>query len=129
MPGANGRGPIRQFARFYEMLLGDGERDGVRLLSPVMVAAISARHRTEMIDEVFGVVLDWGLGFAVDTFAMGRHCSRRAFGHGGHQSSIGFCDPVHGVVLTVVCNGMHGRDRHNAPLEAISTAASDDLAL
>jgi CubicO group peptidase (beta-lactamase class C family) len=129
MPGANGRGPIQQFARMYEMLLGQGERDGVRLLSPVTVAAISARHRTEMLDEIFGVVLDWGLGFAIDTFAMGRHCSRRAFGHGGHQSSVAFCDPVHEVVVAVVCNGMPGRDRHNARLDAISTAVYLDLGL
>lgn len=129
MPGGNGRGPMHQFARFYEMLLGNGQRDGVRVLSPVAVAAISARHRTEMLDEIFGIVLDWGLGFAIDTFAMGRHCSRRAFGHGGHQSSIGFCDPVHGVVLTVVCNGMPGRDRHSARLDAVSTAAYVDLGI
>ena len=41
------------------------------------VAAISARHRTEMFDETFGIVVDWGLGLAVDTSTMGRHCSRR----------------------------------------------------
>jgi CubicO group peptidase (beta-lactamase class C family) len=129
MPGSNGRGPMRQFARLYEMLVGNGERDGVRLLSPVTVAAISARHRTEMLDEIFGVVLDWSLGFAVDTFAMGRHCSRRTFGHGGHQSSVAFCDPVHDVVVAVVCNGMPGRDPHNARLDALSTAVYLDLGL
>jgi CubicO group peptidase (beta-lactamase class C family) len=129
LPGANGRGPVRELGRMYEMLLGHGERDGVRMLSPVTVAAISARHRTEMLDEIFGIVLDWGLGLAIDTFAMGRHCSRRAFGHGGHQSSIAFCDPVHDVVVAVVCNGMPGRDAHSARLDAISTAVYVDLGL
>jgi CubicO group peptidase (beta-lactamase class C family) len=129
MPGANGRGPARQLGRFYEMLLGGGARDGVRLLSPVTVAAISARHRTEMLDETYGIVIDWGLGLAIDTFAMGRHSSRRAFGHGGHQSSIAFCDPEHGVVVVALCNGMPGRERHNARLGAISAAVYVDLGI
>jgi CubicO group peptidase (beta-lactamase class C family) len=126
MPGANGRGPMRQLARFYEMLLGAGERDGVRILTPQTVAAISARHRVGMVDETFGIVSDWGLGFAIDTYITGRHSSPRAFGHGGHQSSAAFCDPEHGIVVAVVCNGMPGLDRHHARMDAIATAAYID---
>jgi CubicO group peptidase (beta-lactamase class C family) len=123
MPGAGGRGPMNQLAKMYEALLHGG------VLAPVTVAAISARHRTEMHDETFGIVIDWGLGLAVDTFAMGRHCSRRAFGHGGHQSSVAFCDPAHDVVVAVVCNGMPGLARHNARLDAISSAVYVDLGI
>ncbi len=126
MPGANGRGPMNQLGRLYEMLAGHGTRDGVRLLSPVTVAAISARHRTKMVDETFGVVMDWGLGLVVDSYATGRYSSRRAFGHGGHQSSVAFCDPVHDLVVAVVCNGMPGRDRHSARLDAIASAVYVD---
>jgi CubicO group peptidase (beta-lactamase class C family) len=126
MPGANGRGPVRQLARFYEALLGQGMLDNVRVLRPQTVAAISARHRVGMVDETFGIVLDWGLGFAVDTYITGRHSSPRAFGHGGHQSSAAFCDPEHGVVVAVVCNGMPGPDRHHPRMDAIATAAFVD---
>src|SRR5215470_200044 len=55
VPGANGRGPIRELGRFYEMLLGRGARAGVRLLSPQAAAPVSARHRTGMMDETFGI--------------------------------------------------------------------------
>ncbi len=130
MPGANGRGPMNQLARVYEALLGRGTHpDGTRLLSPVTVAAISARHRTAMVDETFDVTIDWGLGLSIDTWAMGRHASRRAFGHGGHQSSIAFCDPEHDVVVAAVCNGMPGLERHNARLDALSTAVYVDLGI
>jgi CubicO group peptidase (beta-lactamase class C family) len=125
IPGGNGRGPMRELARVYESMLGYGDP----ILDPVTVDAISARHRTEMLDETFGIVQDWGLGFAIDTYAMGRHCSRRAFGHGGHQSSIAFCDPEHDVVVACVCNGMPGTERHSARLDAISTAVYVDLGL
>lgn len=129
MPGANGRGPMNQLGRLYEMLLGHGTRGGVRLLSPVTVAAISARHRAGMVDEHYGVVMDWGLGLVVDWYATGRYSSRRAFGHGGHLSSVAFCDPEHGVVVAVVCNGMPGRERHSARLDAISSAVYVDLGI
>jgi CubicO group peptidase (beta-lactamase class C family) len=129
MPGANGRGPMNQLGRFYEMLVGHGTRDGVRVLSPVTVSAISARHRTEMLDETYGVVMDWGLGLVVDWYATGRYSSRRAFGHGGHQSSVAFCDPEHDLVVAVVCNGMPGRERHSARLDAISSAVYIDLGI
>jgi CubicO group peptidase (beta-lactamase class C family) len=129
MPGGNGRGPVNQLGRFYEMLLGRGERNGVRLLSPVTVAAISARHRTGMFDETYGIEIDWGLGLVVDWYASGRYSSRRAFGHGGHQSSVAFCDPEHEVVVAVVCNGMPSPERHYARLDAISSAVYVDLGI
>jgi len=116
-PGANGRGPMNQRCRLYDMLVGNGTRNGVQLLGPVTVASFSARHRTEMRDETFGIVMDWGLGIVIDSYAMGRHSSRRAFGHGGHQSSVAFCDPEYDLVVAVVCNGMPGRERHHARLD------------
>ncbi len=129
MPGANGRGPMRQLRRLYEMLLGEGTRDGVEILEPTTVAALGARHRTQLLDETFGVVLDWGLGLAVDSYVMGRHCSRRAFGHGGMESSAAFCDPEHGLAVAVVCNGMPGGARHHPRMDAIATAIYEDLGL
>jgi CubicO group peptidase (beta-lactamase class C family) len=129
VPGANGRGPMRELVHLYEMLVAGGTRNGVRLLSPQTVSAISARHRVGMVDETFGVVLDWGLGFAIDTYITGRHCSPRAFGHGGHLSSAAFCDPEHGVAVAVVCNGMPGGARHHPRMDAIATAVYEDLGI
>ena len=91
------------------------------------VAAISARHRTEMLDETYGVVMDWGLGLVVDWYATGRYSSRRAFGHGGHQSSVAFCDPEHDLVVAVVCNGMPGRERHGESDESAGDQHPGDV--
>jgi CubicO group peptidase (beta-lactamase class C family) len=125
MPGAGGRGPMRDLARVYEALVSGGGP----LVAPATVAAFAARHRTGMLDETYGIVVDWGLGFAIDSAAMGSHCSRRAFGHGGHLSSVAFCDPAHAVVIAYVCNGMPARDAHYARLDAVSSAAYVDLGL
>jgi CubicO group peptidase (beta-lactamase class C family) len=128
-PGGGGRGPMRQLARLYEMLRCHGELDGVRLLTPQTVEALTARHRVGMHDHTFNVVTDWALGFNVDGGAMGPHCSRRAFGHGGAQSSLAFCDPVHGVVAALQTNGMPGTDRHYRRFFDLTRALYVDLGL
>jgi len=128
-PGGGGRGPMNQLARMYEALLGNGERDGVRILGPQTVAAITARHRAAMFDETFGVVTDWGLGFGIDSGAMGRHCSPRTFGHGGAMSSMAYCDPEHGVVVAIQCNGMPSSEDHYKRFHAISNAVFEDLGI
>jgi CubicO group peptidase (beta-lactamase class C family) len=129
IPSGGGRGPMSQLARLYETLLGRGRRDGVELLSPVAVEAMTARHRVGLLDETYGIVVDWGLGFMIDAISYGRHCSPRTFGHGGMQSSVAFCDPEHGLVVAMVFNGMPGHEPHYRRLEAVSTAIYEDLGL
>jgi CubicO group peptidase (beta-lactamase class C family) len=129
VPGGGGRGPLRQLGRLYEALLARGELDGRRVLSPQAVEAITAHHRVGLYDETFHAQCDWGLGFAVDAYAMGRHASRRAFGHGGALSAISFADPEHGLVAVVQTNGMCGNDDHYLRLDAVTSALYEDLGL
>ena len=129
VPGGGGRGPVRQLARLYEALLGRGELDGHRVLSLQTVEAITAPHRVGLYDETFHAQCDWGLGFAIDAFAMGRHASPRSFGHGGALSAISFADPEHGLVAIVQTNGMCGNDDHYLRLDEITTALYEDLGL
>jgi CubicO group peptidase (beta-lactamase class C family) len=113
----------------YEALLARGELDGRRVLLPQTVEAITAHHRVGLYDETFHARCDWGLGFAVDAYAMGRHASPRAFGHGGALSAISFADPEHGLVAVVQTNGMCGNDDHYLRLDAVTTALYEDLGL
>ena len=129
IPGGGGRGPVRQLARLYEALLARGELDGTRVLTPQSVEAITARHRVGLYDETFHALCDWGLGFAIDAFPMGRHASPRAFGHGGALSAISFADPEHALVAIVQTNGMCGNDDHYQRLADITTALYSDLGL
>ncbi|HXM56242.1 MAG TPA: serine hydrolase domain-containing protein [Candidatus Dormibacteraeota bacterium] len=128
-PGGGGRGPMRQLARLYEMLRRHGELDGVRLLTPQTVEAITARHRVGLYDHTFNVVTDWALGFNVDGGSTGPHCSPRTFGHGGAQSSLAFCDPDHGIVAAIQTNGMCGNERHYQRLHELSRLLYVDLGL
>lgn len=128
LPGAGGRGPMHELVGLYECLLGGGQRDGTRVASPQTVEAMTARHRVNMFDETFQTVIDWGLGLHIDMILMGRHCSPRAAGHGGAQSSVAFCDPEHGLAVACIVNGMAGIAHHRR-FEAVMTALYVDLGL
>ena len=138
LPGANGRGPARELGRFYEMLLARGTLDGVRVLSPPTVDALTARHRAGMFDHSFQHEVDWGLGFLINSahygqgtvpYGYGPHARPRAFGHSGNQSSVAFADPEVGLVAVILLNGMPGEARHQARMRALLAALYEDLGL
>ncbi len=145
-PGGNGHGPIRELARFYEMLLAGGMLDGQTILSPQTVEALVTPHRVGMFDHTFKHDLVWGLGLIVKStldgheddpgdgtklvpYGYGRHASRRTFGHSGFQSSTGFADPEHGLVVAVALNGQPGEPRHTVRLREITEAIYEDVGL
>jgi CubicO group peptidase (beta-lactamase class C family) len=135
-PGGNAYGPVRDLGAFYEAMLHHGRRDGVQLLSPQTVAALTARHRTGLFDGAFKHVIDWGLGFIINSnqygaetvpYGFGPHASPRTFGHSGNQSSCGFCDPERGLVVAWACNGQPGEAKHQRRANAINRAIYEDL--
>ena len=137
-PGGNGHGPMRQLVRFYEMMLGRGERDGVRILSPESVQQMTARQRTGLVDETFRHELDWGLGiipnnrkYGIGTipYGYGRHVSDDAFGHSGSQSLVAFADPQHGLAAAIVFNGTCGERKHQPRMRAVVEALYEDLGI
>lgn len=136
-PGAGGCGPMHELGRFYEMLLGSGERAGVRILSPESVRAMTCRQRVGMFDETFRHTMDWGLGLIIDSkqyganvpYGYGPHASSESFGHSGNQSSVAFADPAVGLVVALVFNGLPGEPKHQARVRAVLAAVYEDLDL
>jgi CubicO group peptidase (beta-lactamase class C family) len=135
-PGGNGRGPMRDLVRFYEMLLYGGSLDGVKIISPQTVEAMTARHRVGMYDQSFKHIMDWGLGFivnnnqyGVDTirYGYGPRASWRTFGHSGHRSSVAFADPKHNLAVALVFNGTPSDAMHDQRVRSVLTAIYEDL--
>jgi CubicO group peptidase (beta-lactamase class C family) len=137
-PGGNGYGPMRELGRFYEMLLGRGAYRNRRVLLPQTVEAFTTPQRVGMMDATFKHVLDWGLGFIVNSarygaetvpYGYGHHASPRAFGHSGYRSSTGFADPEHGLAVALVFNGMPDNDAHERRVRAVLDAVYEDLGI
>jgi CubicO group peptidase (beta-lactamase class C family) len=138
IPGGNGVGPLGELVRFYEMLLGGGQRDGVRILSAESVRMMTSRQREGKFDLTFKRVIDWGLGLIIDSkrygienvpYGYGRHASDSTFGHGGSQSSVGFADPDRQLAVGCYFNGMPGEAAHQKRLRAVLDALYEDLGL
>lgn len=137
-PGSSCRGPIRELARFYEMLLGEGRWAGQQLLGPESVRQMTTRQRIGMFDQTFQHTVDFGLGLIINSnqygantipYGFGRRSSVNTFGHGGSQSCIGFADPANQLAVAVVANGYPGEVPHNRRFRDLLTAMYDDLGL
>jgi len=139
-PGGNGRGPIRELGLFYETLLAGGvsPATGRRILTPQSVEALTARHRVGLYDHTFRHVMDWGLGFIVNSaiydqpdlpYAYGPHAGRRTYGHSGYRSSTAFADPDHHLVVAIATNGTPADTEHLRRMEALCAAIYEDLGL
>ncbi len=135
-PGGNSRGPVRELGRFYECLLAGGEIDGQRLLTTASVAEMTRPQRVGLFDLTLQHIMDFGLGFMLDSkrygmktvpYGFGSGCSERAFGHGGSQSSIGFADPEHGLVVAYVANIRPGEPHHQRRHREIVDAIWNDI--
>lgn len=101
-PGISGRGPVREFARFYEALLGIADRpqlvsdETTRLMTKPH--ALDRRHRE-----------DYGLGFFADRphHRFDRFlCPTQGFGHTGLDSYLSVGDFRTRLAAVVVFNGL-----------------------
>jgi CubicO group peptidase (beta-lactamase class C family) len=140
-PGRNARGPIRQLGRFYEHLLqlrGGRVNSADSILKPETARQLTTRQRVGLFDDTFQQVIDWGLGFAIDSkrygremvpYGYGRFASEQTFGHGGSQSSCAFADPAHQLVVAWAFNGCPGERRHQHRAHELNSAIYDDLGL
>ena len=121
--------------RLFQMLTvhadrgGHGAGRGTRLLQPSTVRGLSMRYRVGMHDEVQGIRCDWSLGLSVGSTLSGAHASASTFGHGGSQSSMGFCDPQHRLSVVIVCNACPGSKPHHDRMHRLATILYEDLGL
>ena len=112
IPAVNGHGTAAAVARFYSGLLGGGELDGVRLVTPETVAAMTAGELTAR-DLLLEEEVTWGLGVWVD---------HDGFGMGGLGGSLGMADPAIGIAQAYVTRHMAGHERAEAMDEAVRSA-------
>jgi len=133
-PGGNARGPIRELGWFYECLLNEG----MPLFEPQTVETMTSGHRIGEFDLTLQHIVDYGLGFIINSnrygeetvpYGFGKYASEKTFGHGGSQSSIAFADPERELVVAVVANGRPGEPKHQRRAKEINEAIYADLNL
>lgn len=129
-PAASMSSAAPQLARFYQMLLGGGTLDGVRVMQPEPVAAARTLS-SDGLDAFITRRVRWAQGFQLGgpneardlTRLMGATSSPDAFGHAGNASCVTWADPSRDLVVVYLSNLQHGIDRGIAHLGEISDAA------
>jgi len=130
-PGSSFHGPAHDMVKFYSMLLNDGVTPGgERVISEETIKTLTTRQQEGLLDETFGVVMDRGLGFFVDSqrhspavpYGYSTAASPATYGHSGKESSTGFADPEHGIAVSLIFNGMPGEPKHDRRLKKALSA-------
>lgn len=117
VPAANGMGTAHALARMYAAVVG--EVDGVRLLHPDTVAAVT-QEQCRGIDRVTGYETAYASGFQLH-FPYRPMAGPGSFGHYGLGGSVGFAHPGHGFTFGYAVNQMGPgtpADRRSVPLVA-----------
>jgi CubicO group peptidase (beta-lactamase class C family) len=103
VPSTNGHGNARAVARLYAALAGDGDLDGVHVLSPATIEmAIAEQVYGE--DQVLQRPTRFGLGFQLTMPERRLGPGPRSFGHFGAGGSLGFADPDAHVAFAYAMN-------------------------
>ena len=123
VPSFGGHGNARAMARIYAMLAGDGEVDGVRLLSPAAVA-----QAAELVWDHDCIMtqrhLRMGYGFMhneTNTLPMGENPA--AFGHSGTGGAVAWCDRARNMSFAYCTNFQRTGPGIGARGAALSVAA------
>ncbi|MFM1748139.1 MAG: Esterase EstB [Verrucomicrobiota bacterium] len=101
------------YARFCQMLLGNGTREGKRILSPQAVKVLSSVHTGDLPTGFFqteafgrhGAHYGWGIGTCVlkaPHAGAAEVLSPGTYGHGGAWGTQAWIDPVKGVAYLLM---------------------------
>ena len=125
VPGGGGYATARAMAAFYQMMANQGTLNGVRLLSPRMVAYVTRNFTGDRIDEYMGMPMHRGIGphsrgTTATIRGLGSLGSPRAFGHGGVGSSYCWADPDSGVSFAYLTNSRVPDPWHSERMDLVS---------
>jgi CubicO group peptidase (beta-lactamase class C family) len=119
--GGGLRSTVRDYYRFAQLLLNEGELDGVRLLSPRTVRLMVADQvGSKYGDDHYG----WGLGVEVRTSPAGAELgSVASFGWNGGTGTLFVVDPREHLIVVVFAPTTPGTPGVNAVRRSFVTAA------
>ena len=107
VPAGNIIGTADEACRFYQMLLGEGQLDGVRVLEPRTVRRAVAETSYLEVDLTLLLPVRYGMGFMLggDRISIYGDHTPRAYGHVGFTNVITWCDPERDLAAALMTSG------------------------
>ena len=124
IPAAGISATAPDLARFYQVLLQGGGRDGTRILQPETIRAATRPSSDGEIDRFLGRRIRWSQGFQLGgphpglvpdrphSHPMGERSSPETFGHNGSHACLAWADPGRQLVMAYLTSLLPaGRER------------------
>jgi CubicO group peptidase (beta-lactamase class C family) len=107
VPAGNVIGTADEACRFYQLLLNEGELDGVRVLEPRTIRRAVGETSYLEIDLTLTLPVRYGMGFMLggDIISIYGPATPRAFGHVGFTNVITWADPERDLAAALMTSG------------------------
>jgi len=107
VPSGNVIGTANEASRFFQLLLEEGELDGVRVFERRTVRRAVREQSYLEIDSFLGMPVRYGMGFMLgaDHFTPYGPHTARAFGHVGFTNVIAWADPEREISVGLMTSG------------------------
>ncbi len=107
IPSGNIVATANDLSRFYQLLLNEGELDGVRIFEPRTVRRATSEQSYLEFDLTLGFPVRYGMGFMLGGkwFSFFGPDTQRAFGHLGFTNIVSWADPDRQVAATLMTSG------------------------
>ncbi len=107
IPAANVITTAEELSRFYQLLLGGGKLDGVRVFDRRTVRRATSEQSYLEFDLTLGVPLRYGMGFMLGGRWLSLYGTDTvyAFGHLGFTNILGWADPERSVAAALMTSG------------------------
>ncbi len=107
IPAANLYATAEEMSRFFQLLLNEGELDGVRIFAPGTVRCAVQPARRMGIDRTMIVPMRYSAGFMLGAWPVGLWgpSSEEAFGHVGFINILCWADPKRDIAVSLQTTG------------------------
>jgi CubicO group peptidase (beta-lactamase class C family) len=107
VPAGNVIATANEASRFYQLLLGGGELDGVRIFPARTVRRAVAEQSYLELDLTLGLPVRYGMGFMLGGhyFSLYGHATPHAYGHLGFTNVVTYADPDRDLAVALMTSG------------------------
>jgi CubicO group peptidase (beta-lactamase class C family) len=107
VPAGNAIATANEASRFMQLLLRDGELDGVRIFEPRTIHRAVAEQSYLELDLTLGLPIRYGMGFILgaDYLSLYGLHTEKAFGHIGFTNVVLFADPERDISVALLTSG------------------------
>jgi CubicO group peptidase (beta-lactamase class C family) len=105
VPSGNVMSSANELSRFYQLLLNEGELDGIRIFEPRTIHRATSEQSYLEFDLTLGLPIRYSMGFMLGGFGFYGPDTSQAYGHLGFINILAWADPERQVAAALTNNG------------------------